>query len=41
MVPNDMLFIDNTAIAHDRDAYIDDPTAPRLMLRLWLSERQP
>ena len=32
----DLLFIDNTTIAHDRDAYEDDPSAPRLMLRLWL-----
>ncbi len=36
MTPGEMLFIDNTTIAHDRDAYTDDPAAPRLLVRLWL-----
>lgn len=36
MDKGDILFIDNTTTAHDRDAYIDDPAAPRLMLRLWI-----
>lgn len=39
MQPGDMLFIDNTTTAHDRDAYVDDPAAPRLLLRLWLDHR--
>lgn len=37
LAPYDMLFIDNTIVAHDRDAYVDDPASPRLMLRLWLA----
>lgn len=40
MSSKEMLFIDNTTVAHDRDAYEDDPTAPRLMLRLWLGPRR-
>jgi alpha-ketoglutarate-dependent taurine dioxygenase len=36
----EMLFLDNTLVAHDRDAYEDDPAAPRLMLRLWLAARE-
>lgn len=39
MEPGDLLFVDNTTIAHDRDAYEDDLLAPRLMLRLWLGQR--
>jgi hypothetical protein len=39
MAPGDLLFIDNTTTAHDRDAYEDDPSSPRLMLRLWLDHR--
>jgi alpha-ketoglutarate-dependent taurine dioxygenase len=39
MSPGDLMFIDNTTIAHDRDAYVDDPAAPRLLLRLWLDHR--
>jgi hypothetical protein len=41
MAPGDLLFIDNTTTAHDRDAYEDDPASPRLMLRLWLDHRAP
>ncbi len=37
MASKEMLFIDNARIAHDRDAYEDDPASPRLMLRLWLA----
>ena len=37
----DMLFIDNTTTAHDRDAYTDDPAAPRLLVRLWLADFLP
>ncbi|MBM5800024.1 MAG: TauD/TfdA family dioxygenase [Cyanobacteria bacterium K_DeepCast_35m_m2_023] len=36
--PGDLLFIDNHKLAHDRDAFSDDPAAPRLMLRLWLND---
>jgi hypothetical protein len=32
----EMLFLDNTTTTHDRDAFRNDPAAPRLMLRLWL-----
>lgn len=39
MAPGDLLFIDNTTTAHDRDAYEDDPASPRLMLRLWLDHQ--
>lgn len=38
--PGDILFIDNHKIAHDRDSYEDNPRAPRLMVRLWLEDRQ-
>ena len=31
MAPGEMLFVDNTTTAHDRDAYEDDPAAPRLL----------
>jgi alpha-ketoglutarate-dependent taurine dioxygenase len=41
LAPGDLLFIDNHKVAHDRDAYQDDPSAPRLMLRLWLNEPSP
>ena len=41
MEPGEMLFIDNTTIAHDRDAYEDDPAAPRLLVRLWLERSLP
>ncbi|HIE76507.1 MAG TPA: hypothetical protein EYG53_08350 [Gammaproteobacteria bacterium] len=37
MMPGDILFIDNHKVGHDREAYEDDPTAPRLMARLWLN----
>jgi hypothetical protein len=37
--PGDLLFIDNHKLAHDREAYRDDPQAPRLMVRLWLNDR--
>lgn len=36
MEPGDILFVDNTLVAHDREAYAEDPASPRLMLRLWL-----
>ena len=37
MMPGDILLIDNHKVAHDREAYEDDPAAPRLMARLWLN----
>lgn len=40
MSSREMLFVDNTLVAHDRDAYEDDPASPRLMLRLWLAARE-
>lgn len=36
--PGDLLFCDNHKLAHDRQAYSDDPTAPRLMVRLWIND---
>ena len=35
--PGDLLFCDNHKTAHDRQAYRDDPAAPRLMVRMWLT----
>jgi hypothetical protein len=35
--PGDLLFCDNHKTAHDREAYREDPAAPRLMVRLWLT----
>lgn len=35
--PGDLLFCDNHKTAHDREAYCENPAAPRLMLRLWLN----
>jgi alpha-ketoglutarate-dependent taurine dioxygenase len=37
LAPGDLLFCDNHKTAHDRDSYCDDPTRPRLMLRMWLN----
>jgi hypothetical protein len=31
-----MLFLDNTRVAHDRDSYQDTPAQPRHLQRLWL-----
>jgi alpha-ketoglutarate-dependent taurine dioxygenase len=39
MQPGDMLWIDNTTLAHDRDAYRDAPDGGRLMVRMWLAEK--
>ncbi|PWL22073.1 MAG: hypothetical protein DCO99_07960 [Synechococcus sp. XM-24] len=41
LAPGDLLFIDNHKLAHDRDGFVDDPQAPRLMVRLWLNDRTP
>lgn len=40
LAPGDLLFIDNHKLAHDRAAFVVDPAAPRLMVRLWLKARQ-
>jgi hypothetical protein len=37
LAPGDLLFCDNHKTAHDREAYREEPTAPRLMLRMWLN----
>jgi alpha-ketoglutarate-dependent taurine dioxygenase len=36
-----MLFVDNTIVAHDRDAYEPEPDAPRWLCRLWLQPEAP
>ncbi len=36
MVPGDMLWLANRVVAHDRDAYTDDPERPRCLLRQWV-----
>ncbi|MEB3156464.1 MAG: TauD/TfdA family dioxygenase [Cyanobacteriota bacterium] len=41
LAPGDLLFCDNHKLAHDREAYRDDPAAPRLLLRLWLNASAP
>lgn len=33
----DLLLLHNRRVAHDRDAYNDDPAQPRRLLRLWLT----
>ena len=37
--PGDFQLASNHTIVHARDSYLDDPTAPRHLLRLWLSLR--
>lgn len=32
----DMLFVNNRTLAHDRTAFIDDPSCPRLLWRMWV-----
>lgn len=41
MNKGDMLFIDNTRVAHDRDAYVDDGNTARRLLRLWIDRPRP
>lgn len=41
MEAGDLLFLDNTTVAHDRDAYSEDPAAPRHLQRLWIERPQP
>ena len=38
MEEGDILLLDNHKLAHDREAYEDDPERPRHMIRLWLDE---
>lgn len=35
LMRNEILFVNNAAIAHDRRAFIDDPLATRLLERFW------
>ena len=35
--PGDMQFVHNHGLLHDRTGFVDKPTAPRHLLRLWLS----
>lgn len=35
--PGDMQFVHNHTLLHDREGFVDDPTDPRHLLRLWLS----
>lgn len=37
----DILWVDNRALAHDRDGYEDDPGAPRCLLRMWIDCGRP
>jgi alpha-ketoglutarate-dependent taurine dioxygenase len=32
----EMLWVDNCTTLHDRTEYVDDPEAPRLLLRQWV-----
>lgn len=38
MSPGEVLFIDNRRVAHNRSAFKDDPTAPRLLVRMWMAD---
>lgn len=37
LAPGDMQFVHNHALLHDREAFVDEPSRPRHLLRLWLS----
>lgn len=37
--PGDMLWVANRVVAHDRDAYTDDPDHPRWLMRQWVRDR--
>jgi hypothetical protein len=39
LASGDMLFVNNRTLAHDRTAFVDDPTAPRLLWRMWVEDR--
>ena len=34
--PGDMIFVNNHALLHSRDAFVDNLEAPRYLVRLWL-----
>jgi hypothetical protein len=36
----DMLWVNNRTVAHDREAFVDDPAAPRLLWRMWVQRRR-
>jgi alpha-ketoglutarate-dependent taurine dioxygenase len=35
--PGDVQLVSNHSVVHARTAYVDDPSSPRHLLRLWLS----
>ncbi len=37
MGPGEIVFLDNHRVAHNRSAFVDNPTAPRLLVRMWMS----
>jgi hypothetical protein len=37
LAPGDLQLVSNHTVVHARTAYVDDPAAPRHLLRLWLS----
>lgn len=37
LAPGDLQLVSNHRVVHARTAYVDDPTSPRDLLRLWLS----
>jgi len=37
LAPGDMQFVHNHGVLHDREGFVDDPSRPRHLLRLWLS----
>lgn len=39
--PGDMQFLDNRVVVHGRTAFRDDPSAPRDLIRVWLSRTTP
>ena len=41
--PGDVVWVNNMAVMHRRDRYVDhnDPTRRRLLYRMWLNDRQP
>ena len=41
LTSGDMLLLNNHLIAHNRSAYTNDPASPRMLLRMWLTNRSP
>jgi alpha-ketoglutarate-dependent taurine dioxygenase len=35
--PGDVQLVSNHTVVHARTSYVDDPSSPRHLLRLWLS----